>query len=108
VCQIEKWRKWEEEAGGGQAAARNAAPDAKLEGSVVFGDVCDDSARTGTNVSIVDGDDVRSWFNGFAGTRRGRTCGGRGDRWDDEVERGGLGACLRKKRLQVRGKRHED
>ena len=66
-----KQNEKEREAGGGQAAARDAATAAKLEGGVVFRDVRDYSARTGVNVSIVDGDNIGRWFDGFARTRWG-------------------------------------
>ena len=94
-------------AGGAQAAARDAAADAKLEGRVVFRDVGDNCARTGIHVSIVDGDEVSRELDGFAGAGgcRRRRDGGEGR--DDVVERGGLWAGLREQTLKVEGERHD-
>ena len=94
--------------GGGQAAARDAAPGAKLEGGVVFGDVGGDSARTGVNIPVVDGDEVGCWFNRSTGTRRRGFCRGRGDGWYDLVQGGGFRTRLRKQSLQVEGERHSE
>ncbi len=92
--------------GGAQPAARDAAPATELEGSVVFGDVSDNSTRTGIDVPIIDSDQVGGELDGFAGARWGRLRGDGGDRWDDLVQRSGLVAACRKQALQIQGKRH--
>jgi hypothetical protein len=92
--------------GRAQPTARDAAPAAELEGSVVFSDVSDNSTRTGINVPIINGDRVGSELDGFAGAGCGTLRGDGGDGWDDLVQRSGLVAACRKQALQIQGKRH--
>lgn len=63
------------EVGRAQPAARDAAPATELESSVVFGNVSDNSTRTGINVPIINSDRVGSELNGFAGAGCGRLRG---------------------------------
>jgi hypothetical protein len=92
--------------GRAQPTARDAAPAAELESSVVFGYVSDNSTRTGINVPIINSDRVRSELDGFAGAGCGTLRGDGGDGWDDLVQRSGPVAACRKQALQIQGKRH--
>jgi hypothetical protein len=94
------------EVGRAQPTARDAAPTTELEGSVVFGNVSDNSTRTGINVPIINSDQVGCELNGFAGAGCGTLRGDGGDGWDDLVQRSGLVAACRKQALQIQGKRH--